>query len=56
MKEELIRLIKDGEFKFYNGTRLENKKKALALLKKATESGYEGYNVYSNSFGYIVKF
>ena len=55
MKEELRRVIKDGEFKFYNGTRAENKNKATKLLKMVKENGYENYNIYANSFGYIVK-
>ncbi|KZL93958.1 hypothetical protein [Clostridium magnum] len=55
MKEELRRLTKDGEFKFYDGTRVENKEKALKLLETAEKQGYKGYGVYANSFGYIVR-
>lgn len=55
MKEELRRLTKDGELKFYHGTREENREKALKLLETAQKSGYQGYKVYSNSFGYIVR-
>ncbi|WP_411679866.1 hypothetical protein [Clostridium thailandense] len=55
MKNELRRLTKDGEFKFYNGSRAENKEKALKLLKTAEKQGYKGYGVYANSFGYIVR-
>ncbi|MPN62073.1 hypothetical protein SDC9_209819 [bioreactor metagenome] len=55
MKNELKRLTKDGEFKFYDGTRAESKEKALSHLKEAEKSGYKGYKIYSNSFGYIVR-
>jgi hypothetical protein len=55
MKNELRRLTKDGEFKFYDGTRAENKERALNLLRTAEKSGYEGYKIYANSFGYIVR-
>ncbi|WP_338433259.1 hypothetical protein [Clostridium tyrobutyricum] len=55
MKEELRRLTKDGEFRFYNGTSAENKEKALKLMKTAQKSGWQGYKIYSNSFGYIVR-
>lgn len=55
MKEELRRLLKEGEFKFYNGTRAENKEKALSLIEEVQKSGYEGYRVFANSFGYIVR-
>lgn len=55
MNKELRRLLKDGEFKFYDGTRAENKEKALSLLEEAKKSGYPGYKIFSNSFGYIVR-
>ena len=55
MQKELRRLTKDGEFKFYNGTKAENKEKALKLMKTAQKSGFQGYKIYSNSFGYIVR-
>lgn len=55
MQEKLRRLTKDGEFKFYNGTRAENKEKALKLMATAQKSGFQGYKIYSNSFGYIVR-
>lgn len=55
MKNELTRLLKDGEFKFYDGTRAENKERALRLLEAAEKSGYQGYKIYANSFGYIVR-
>ncbi|MFR1708883.1 MAG: hypothetical protein ACLSV2_08280 [Clostridium sp.] len=55
MKNELKRLLKDGEFKFYDGTRAENKEKALSLIEATQKSGYEGCKIYSNSFGYIVR-
>lgn len=55
MKNELRRLLKDGEFKFYDGNRAKNKEKAFNLVNIAQKSGYEGYKIYSNSFGYIVR-
>jgi hypothetical protein len=55
MKEKLRRLTKDGELKFYDGNRAENKEKALRLLIAAQKEGYRGYRVYANSFGYIVR-
>lgn len=55
MKNELRRLIKDGELKFYNGSRAENKERAFKILKVAEKEGYTGYKVYTNSFGYLVR-
>jgi hypothetical protein len=51
----LRRILKDGEAIFYEGSRAENKEKALKLLEELKKAGYNDFEIYSNSFGYIVK-
>jgi|LFRM01.1.fsa_nt_gb hypothetical protein len=54
----LRRLVKDGEYRFEEGTegnnREETRKKAEDLVKAAAKAGYTDFKVCRTAFGYYM--